>query len=113
MLLKHSPTRKVCTHTKMLGREIVEKIVNIQKLLEDNLNKCLFAVYEEKIVPPYGQKEFSFNSIIIDEYGVWLVNVFEYGTSGYGDMLNINKVESIHVRDVNKTMLLEMKPHKE
>ena len=113
MLLKHSPTRKVCIHTKMLGREIVEKIVNIQKLLEDNLNKCLFAVYEEKIVPPYGQKEFSFNSIIIDEYGVWLVNVFEYGTSRYGDMLNINKVESIHVRDVNKTMLLEIKPHKE
>lgn len=37
----------------------------------------------------------------------------KYGTSGYGDMLNINKAESIHVRDVNKTMLLEMKPHKE
>ena len=97
----------------MLGKEIVEKIVKIQELLEDNLNKSLFAVYEEKIVPPYGQKEFSFNSIIIDEYGVWLVNVFEYGTSRYGDMLNINKVESIHVRDINNTMLLEMKPHKE
>lgn len=97
----------------MLDKEIVEKIVNIQKILADNINKCLFAVYEEKIVLPYGQKEFSFNSIIVDEYGVWLVNVFEYGTSRYGDMLNINKVESIHVRDVNKTMLLEMKPHKE
>lgn len=97
----------------MLDKEIVEKIVNIQKILADNINKCLFAVYTEKFVPPYVKKEFSFNSIVIDEYGAWLVDVFEGGTNRYEAMLYIDRVESIHIRDNNKTMLLEIKPHKE
>lgn len=90
----------------MLNKETVEKIIGIQEILADNMYKYLYATYTEKFVPPYVQKEFSFNSIVVDEMGAYLVNVFEGGSSRYDAMLNIEYVESIHIRDNNKTRLL-------
>lgn len=84
----------------MLERNIIEKITKIQDLLQNKTEGELFATYDNG-------EEMCFNTIIIDKDGVYVTDVGDYYDEyRYGEILNVNNIESVYLEKHVKTKVL-------
>ena len=85
----------------MLERNTIEKITKIQDLLQNKAEGELFATYDNG-------EEMCFNTIIIDKDGVYVTDVGDYYDEyRYGEILNVNNIESIYLEKHVKTKVLQ------
>lgn len=84
----------------MLEKNIIEKITKIQDLLQNKTEGELFATYDN-------DEEMCFNTIIIDKDGVYVTDVGSYYDEyRYGEILNVNNIESVYLEKHVKTKVL-------